>query len=53
MSNVIVYVFTFVSMMVVNCPKYDNMSACLSMIDNISLYYQDYQVFYRDHVLKF
>ena len=53
MSNVITYVLTFVSMMVVNCPKYDNMSACLSMIDDISLYYQDYQVFYHDYGLKF
>ena len=38
-------ILTFLVMMGTNCPKYDNMSACLTMLTQIPTYYHDYRGF--------
>ena len=45
MTTPIYYILSFIAMMTVNCPKYDNMSACLAMFKQIPEYYHDYRGF--------
>ena len=35
-------IVVFLVMMITNCPKYDNIKQCLTMFNDISLYYYDY-----------
>ena len=45
MTTQIYYIWSFIVMMTVNCPQYNNMSACLAMFNQIPEYYYDYRGF--------
>ena len=38
-------IWTLLVMLSTNCPKYDNMQACLAMFNQIPNYYHDYRGF--------
>ena len=41
-SSVLSVIIVWTHMMVINCPKYDNMRYCVSMFEDIPSYIEDY-----------
>lgn len=42
------YLLSWMHMMVINCPKYDNMTHCVSFIKDLPVYINDYHRFEQD-----